>query len=53
MDFKLYLLIAVAFICFVGTVAYSSYRSDLLHLQEPIVQTCVQHRVSQHVQVTQ
>lgn len=53
MDFKVYLLIAFGFLGLVGTIAYSSYRADLLHLQEPIVQTCVQHRVSQHVQVVQ
>jgi hypothetical protein len=51
--FKLYVLGAVSLLSLVGVIAYSTYRADLLRLQEPIVQTCVQHRVSQKVFVQQ
>lgn len=50
--FKLYVVITAALVAIVAILAYSSHRSDLLHLQEPIVQTCLQHRVSQKVMVT-
>jgi len=31
----------------------SEYRTKLLEMQEPIVQTCIQHRVSKRVYVEQ
>lgn len=51
--FRLYVLGALALVALVGILAYANYRGDLLRLQEPVVQTCVQHRVSQKVTVTQ
>lgn len=50
--FKWYVVGVLALVAVVAIGTYASHKFDLLHLQEPIVQTCVQHRVSQKVMMT-
>lgn len=36
-------------VALVAVIAYAEHRDTLLEMQEPIVTTCIQHRVSQKV----
>jgi len=44
-------VVALGLVLFFVVFSYHDYQTDLLQMQEPIVRTCVQHRISQKVQV--
>jgi hypothetical protein len=56
-DFRLswgmVVFLTLAFLTLVGGGCYTHYREQVLESQAPLVETCVKHRVTQHVVVSQ
>lgn len=44
-------ILALAMVPICAMIAYQKYQSDRLHLQSPILETCVKHRADQKVTV--